>query len=394
MEWKRKPALAAAKLDPPHLHKGFSTMSPMKLVLSILLLTAMTLPLQSAEVTKKASGKMPNGTPIDLYTLKDGKIEIRIMNYGGIVQSILVPDRNGKVADIALGFDTPEEYVTTGNKPYFGAIVGRYANRIAHGRFELGGKTYQITLNDGDNMLHGGKVGFDKAVWQAKQIEDGVELSHVSADGDQGFPGKLTTVVRYTVKSNELKIEYTATTDKNTVLNLTNHSYFNLKGQGTGDVTNHQVEIDAGRYTPVNKDLIPTGQLAPVPGTPFDFQKPHVIGERINEDNEQLKLGWGYDHNFVLDGGGKYAEAAEVYEPTTGRVVQVWTDQPGVQFYTGNHLDGTVTGKGGKVYRKRDGLCLETQHFPDSPNHPNFPMTELKPGQTFHSVTVYKFSAR
>ena len=365
----------------------------MRSLLSILVLIVMTLPLQSAEVSKQLYGKMPDGTPIDLYTLKDGKIEVRIMNYGATIQSILVPDRNGKVGDIALGFDTLDGYVT-GNKPFFGVIAGRYANRVAHATFQLDGKTYHIPANDGDNALHGGKVGFDKKVWQAKQIKDGVELTLVSPDGDQGFPGTLTTIVRYTLKGNELHIEYAATTDKDTVLNLTNHSYFNLKGQGEGDILNHQVEIDATRYTPVDANLIPTGVLAPVAGTPFDFLKPHVIGERIDADNEQLKLGIGYDHNFVLNGGGKYAEAAEVYEPTTGRVLQVWTDQPGVQFYTGNHLDGTVTGKGGKVYKKRYGFCLETQHFPDSPNHPSFPTTELKPGQTFHSQTVVKFSAR
>jgi aldose 1-epimerase len=221
-----------------------------------------------------------------------------------------------------------------------------------------------------------------------------VELTLVSPDGDQGFPGKLTAIVRYTLKGDELHIDYSATTDKDTVLNLTNHSYFNLKGAGEGNILDHQAKIIADRYTPVNAQLIPTGELAPVAGTPFDFLSLHTVGDRIDADNEQLKLGWGYDHNFVLNSGGKYGEAAEVYEPTTGRVIEVWTDQPGMQFYTGNHLDGKVTGKGGKVYHKRDGLCLETQHFPDSPNHSNFPSTELKPGQTFHSQTVFKFSAR
>jgi aldose 1-epimerase len=369
-------------------------MFPMKLALALLLHTALVLPLQSAEVTKKIYGKMPDGAPIELYTLKDSKVEVRIMNYGAIVQSIMVPDRTGKIADIALGFDTPEEYLKTGNRPYFGVIAGRYANRIAHGRFELDGKTYQITQNDGDNMLHGGKVGFDKKVWQAKQIKDGVELTLVSPDGDQGFPGKLTTTVRYTLTGNELHIDYTATTDKDTVLNLTNHSYFNLKGKGAGNITDHVAKINADRYTPVDSNLIPTGQLAPVAGTPFDFTKRHTIGERIDADNEQLKLGLGYDHNFVLNSAGKYGEAAEVYEPSTGRVIEVSTDQPGMQFYTGNHLDGTVTGKGGKVYQKRDGFCLETQHFPDSPNQPNFPTSELKPGPTFRSQTVFKFSTR
>ena len=366
----------------------------MKRSLLFLVLIAMTLPVYSAEVSKQVYGKMPNGTPVDLYTLKDGKVEVTVMNLGATIQSIKVPDRTGKIADITLGFDTLDEYVKTGNPPYMGVIAGRYANRIANGRFTLDGKTYQITLNDGANMLHGGKVGFNKAVWQGKQVKDGVEFTLVSPDGDQGFPGKLTAVVRYTLKGNELHIDYSATTDKDTVLNLTNHSYFNLKGQGEGDILGHQVEIDAARYTPVNATLIPTGELAPVAGTPFDFQKPHVIGDRIDDNNEQLKLGIGYDHNFVLNGGGKYGEAAEVYEPTTGRVLQAWTDQPGVQFYTGNHLDGTVTGKGGKVYKKRYGFCLETQHYPDSPNQPSFPTTELKPGETFKSATVFKFSTR
>ncbi len=367
-------------------------MKAMKILLSLLVLVTMTFP-SSCEVTSQTFGKMPDGTEINLYTLRDGQIEVRIMTYGAIVQSIKVPDRNGKAADITLGFDTLDEYVK-GNTPYFGVIAGRYANRIANGTFKLDGKTYTLTRNDGDNTLHGGVTGFNKAVWKDKQIKDGVEFTLVSPNGDQGFPGTLTTVVRYTLSKGELHIDYTATTDADTVLNLTNHSYFNLKGQGDGDILNHQVKINAHRYTPVDKNLIPTGELAAVAGTPFDFLKMTTVGTRINDDNEQLKLGLGYDHNFALDAGGKFAEAAEVYEPTSGRVLTVLTDQPGLQFYTGNHLDGTVTGKAGAVYKQRYGLCLETQHFPDSPNHPSFPSTELKPGQKFHSETIFRFSVR
>jgi aldose 1-epimerase len=345
------------------------------------------------QVTKQPFGKTPDGTPVDVYTLKNGALEARIITYGGIVISLKVPDKSGKSADVVLGYDSLDGYLAKG--PYFGAIIGRYGNRIAGGKFTLDGKTYSIPPNDGPNALHGGPRGFDKVVWKAKEIPHGIELSHVSPDGDQGFPGTLTALVRYTLSGKDLKIEYSATTDKNTVLNLTNHSYFNLAGQGNGDILKHQVKLNAGRFTPVNDVLIPTGELATVEGTPFDFRKSTAVGARINDDNEQLRRGKGYDHNWVLDsGGGKLAEAAEVYEPTTGRVMQVWTDQPGVQFYTGNFLDGTITGKDGKVYQQRAALCLETQHFPDSPNHPNFPSTELKPGQKYHTVTIYRFSSR
>jgi aldose 1-epimerase len=345
------------------------------------------------QVTKQPFGKTPDGTSVDVYTLKDGALEARIITYGGIVISLKVPDKSGKSADVVLGYDSLDGYLA--KSPYFGAIIGRYGNRIAGGKFTLDGKTYSIPPNDGPNALHGGPRGFDKVVWKAKQIPHGIELSHVSPDGDQGFPGTLSAVVRYTLDGKDLKIEYSATTDKNTVLNLTNHSYFNLAGQGNGDILKHEVKLNAGRFTPVNDVLIPTGELATVQGTPFDFRKSTAVGARINDDNEQLRRGKGYDHNWVLDsGGGNLAEAAEVYEPTTGRVMQVWTDQPGVQFYTGNFLDGTITGKDGKVYEQRSALCLETQHFPDSPNHPNFPSTELKPGQKYHTVTIYRFSSR
>jgi aldose 1-epimerase len=343
-------------------------------------------------VSKREFGRTSDGTTVDLYSIADGKIEAEIITYGGIVVSLRTPDRHGKLADIVLGCNSVDEYIA--QTAHFGGIIGRYANRIAHGTFQLDGHTYSIPRNNGDAALHGGPRGFDKVVWQAKQILDGIELTHVSKDGDQGFPGTLTTTVRYTVSGGALRIEYFAITDKDTIINLTNHSYFNLAGQGNGDILGEVVKINASRITPANSSLIPTGELRSVAGTPFDFRTPHAIGERIDANDQQLQLAGGYDINFVLDHPqGKLAEAAEVYEPTTGRILRVLTDQPGVQLYTGNSLDGSITGKDGRVYKARYALCLETQHFPDSPNHPNFPSTELKPGEKFHSVTVYEFSA-
>ena len=364
----------------------------MRLAVLVLVLMTIAADVQS-QVTKHSFGKAPDGTAVVIYTIKNGAMEAKITNYGGIVTSLKVPDRHGNMADVVLGYDALDGYIA--KSPFFGALIGRYGNRIGGAKFVLDGKTYSTPKNDGANTLHGGDKGFDKAVWKAKEIPHGVEFTLISPDGDEGFPGRLTTVVRYTLVGKDLKIEYSATTDKDTVVNLTNHSYFNLKGQGEGDILKHELKLNAGRYTPVDGNLIPTGELAPVVGTPFDFGKLTAIGARIDSDNDQIKKGKGYDHNWVLDsGGGKLAEAAEVYEPTTGRVMQVWTDQPGVQFYTGNFLDGTITGKGGKVYQHRAALCLETQHFPDSPNHPKFPSTELKPGQKYHTVTIYRFSAR
>jgi aldose 1-epimerase len=361
-------------------------------VLMVLIMLTTTLPAET-RVIKQPFGKNWEGKPVDLYTLVDGKIEVRIMTYGATVISLRVPDRKGETSDVVLGYDAADQYVA--KTPYFGATVGRYANRLAHGKFQLDGHNYSIPKNDGDNSLHGGTRGFDKVVWTAKALKDGVDLTYVSEDGDQGFPGTLTTTVRYTLGGNALRIEYSATTDKDTVLNLTNHSYFNLAGQGKGEVLGHIVKINASRITPVDADLIPTGELTSVKGTPFDFRTPHVIGERINADDAQLRLGKGYDHNFVLDyPTGELAEAAEVYEPTTGRTLKVLTTEPAVQFYTGNHLDGSITGKEGRVYQPRFAFCLETQHYPDSPNHDKFPSTELKPGQKFHSVTVYQFGTR
>ena len=366
-------------------------MRVLALLMVLVIITAST----DAQVTKKDFGKTPDGKTVELFTLKDGPIEADIMTYGGIIQALRVPDKSGKVADIVLGFDTAEQYIQS-NPGFFGAIIGRDGNRIAGGKFQLDGKTYQIPQNNGPNALHGGPKGFDKAVWTGKIIPHGVELTYVSADGEMGFPGKLTTVVRYTLVGKDLKIDYSATTDKDTVVNLTNHSYFNLAGEGNGDILKNEVKINASRYTPVDDKLIPTGELAPVEGTPFDFRKPTAVGARIDADNEQLKKGHGYDHNWVLDSSGKLAQAAEVYEPTSGRVLQVLTDEPGVQFYTSNALGlGTpVAGKGGAKYSRHAALCLETQHFPDSPNQPKFPSTELKPGQKYHTVTVFRFSTR
>lgn len=347
----------------------------------------------NSHVTRQAFGKLPDGSAIDLYTLSNGKgMEARIMTYGATVVSLTAPDKAGHYADIVLGMDNLEGYLK--GVPYFGALIGRYGNRIGHAQFTLEGKTYHLPKNDGDNTLHGGTRGFDKRVWTAREAGEGVEFTYVSKDGEEGFPGTLTAKVVYTVTpNNELRIEYTATTDKPTVVNLTNHSYFNLAGQGEGDILQHQVTIHGDRFTPVDAGLIPTGELKPVKGTPFDFTKATAIGARIGQNDEQLKFGKGYDHNWVLNGSGMKT-AAEVYDPKTGRVMDVVTDQPGLQFYTGNFLDGTIRGKGGKVYGHRAAFCMETQHYPDSPNKPSFPTTELKPGQTYHTVTMYRFSAR
>ena len=343
-------------------------------------------------VTKRPFGKTADAA-VDLYSLKSEKLEAAITNYGGIVVSLKTPDRAGRIGDVVLGYDNLDGYLKA--SPYFGALVGRYGNRIANGKFVLDGHEYTLARNNGQNALHGGLQGFDKKVWTARIDGDGVSLSYRSRDGEEGYPGNLTIHVKYTVAGGDLRIDYEAATDKDTVVNLTNHSYFNLAGQGQGDVLKHEVTIAADRFTPVDKGLIPTGELRSVAGTPFDFRTSHAIGERINQNDEQLKLGGGYDHNFALNYiDGSPALAARVYEPSTGRVMEVLTTQPGMQFYTGNFLDGTITGKSGKVYRKRYGFCMETQHFPDSPNQPRFPSTELKPGQEYRTTTIYRFSAR
>lgn len=348
------------------------------------------------KVTSQPFGRMPDGTPVEIYMLSDGPYEARIATYGGILVSMKTPDRGDRSADVVLGFDDLNGYVKNFNGPsnaFFGAIIGRYANRIAHGSFTLDGQKYSLPKNNGDNTLHSGPHGFNNVVWKAKPIANGVELTYLSKDGDAGFPGNLTAIVRYTLVKNDLRIEYEATTDKDTVLNLTNHSYFNLAGQG--DILKNELTLHASRFTPVDATLIPTGKLKPVESTPLDFRKATAVGARIDSDDEQLRLGHGYDHNWVIDKkDGKLTEAADVYEPTTGRVLKVLTDQPGIQFYTGNFLDGSVEGKGGKSYERHSALCLETQHFPDSPNHAAFPTTELKPGQRYHTVTIFSFSTR
>jgi len=354
------------------------------------------LPVAAAtRVTKEAFGRMPDGTAVDLFTLSNGGIEVRILTYGGTIQSLQIPDRHGKMADVVLGYDTLGGYLSK-DDPYFGALIGRFANRIANGRFELDGHTYTIPTNNGPNALHGGPRGFDKVVWKAKQIRDGIELSYLSPDGDQGFPGTLTAIVRYTLRGHALRINYTAMTDRPTEVNLTNHTYFALAGQGTNDILEHELTIAASRFTPVDSNLIPTGELRSVEGTPFDFRRTHRIGERIERDEEQLRFGRGYDHNWVLDNNssGRLVKAAELYERNSGRVLEVLTTQPGLQFYSGNFLDGTIVGKAGQVYKHYYGLCLETQHFPDSPNHANFPSTELKPGEKYHSTTIFHFGIR
>jgi len=353
---------------------------------------------KSGSTEKKPFGKTPDGQPIDLYVLtnKNG-VEAAITNYGGAVVSLKVPDRNGKFADVVLGYDSLDGYVN--DKSYFGAIVGRYGNRIGHAQFSLDGKTYTLAKNNGENSLHGGIKGFNKAVWAAKELPvkngQSLELTYLSKDGEEGFPGNLHVRVVYTLTdSNELKIEYSATTDKKTVVNLTNHTYFNLAGPGSGDILGHQLVIEADKFTPVDASLIPTGEFRDVQGTPLDFRKATAIGARIDQDDEQLKLGHGYDHNFVLRraAGAPISLAARVAEPNTGRVLEVWTTEPGVQFYTGNFLDGTARGKGGLTYARRSAFCLETQHFPDSPNQPKFPSVVLNPGEKYSTTTTYKFT--
>jgi aldose 1-epimerase len=345
---------------------------------------------------KQSFGKTTDGRPIDRYTLKNAHgLEADVITWGAIVTRLVVPDRTGTPGDVVLGFDTLDGYLK--EHPYFGAIVGRYGNRIAKGRFTLNGKTYTLATNNGPNSLHGGLKGFDKQVWTARPVTaaDGqaVELSYVSKDGEEGYPGTLTARVTYTLtNSNALRIEYDLASDKDTVANVTNHSYFNLAGQGTGDILSHEAMINADRFTPVDETLIPTGELRPVAGTPFDFRTPMPIGSRITATDEQIKFGKGYDHNFVVNGeAGSLRHAVRVTEKTSGRVMEVYTTEPGVQFYTGNFLDGSLRGKGGKVYAFRNGFCLETQHFPNSPNTPSFPTTVIRAGEHYKSQTEYRF---
>jgi aldose 1-epimerase len=355
--------------------------------------------LAPVNVTREPFGEI-DGSQVERFTFKNASgMEVAILTWGGIIQSVRVPDRSGHIENVTLGFATLDEYVD--HSPYFGAIVGRFANRIATGRFELDGHTFDVPVNNGPNALHGGVNGFDRRVWEASvEREVGVPalvLRRVSPDGEEGYPGNLDVSITYRLTSgNGLSIEYRATTDAPTVINLSNHSYFNLAGEGTGDILRHAIQIRASRYTPIDPTLIPTGEIAPVVGTPFDFSEGHIVGERIDQPgDEQLALAGGYDHNFVLDGAGKSDPAGydvRVIEPRSGRMMDVYTDQPGVQFYTGNFLDGSFSGTSGQIYGHRSGFCLETQHFPDSPNQPAFPSTVLRPGEEFRSVTTYVFS--
>jgi aldose 1-epimerase len=350
----------------------------------------------SHEVKTQSFGEH-DGRPVNLYTLTNSHgLELRAMNYGGIIVSLRVPDRKGQMADIVLGHDKLEGYVP--NPPFLGAIIGRYANRIANGAFTLDGKKYTLEKNDGPNTLHSGTHGFDKEMWTGEPVKgkSAVAFTYLSKDGESGFPGNMKVEVTYTLNDeNELVIDYEATTDKSTVVNLTQHTYFNLSGEGSGDILNTEMQLNASRFTPVDSTLIPTGELRPVKGTPMDFTTPAKIGARIDDKYDQLMLGKGYDHNFVIDRKGEgLALAARAYDPASGRVLEVSTTQPGVQFYTGNFLDGTVTGKQGHAYQRRNAFCLETQHYPDSPNHPDFPTTTLRPDERFHSQTVFKFSTR
>ncbi len=363
----------------------------MKLIHATLLCMMTVSPVAVAAVAHGDFGRLPDGSTAQIFTLTSPAVEMRVTTFGARVVSLKTKDRNGKMGDVVLGYDDVGGYVND-TKTYFGAVPGRYANRIANGRFSLEGHAYSVSVNDGPNMLHGGKDGFERRNWAAKEIANGVEFSLVSPDGDQGFPGTLTAHVRYTLNGNVVSIQYSATTDKPTVVNLTNHAYFNLGGVGSGTILDEKLTIDADKFTPVNSTLIPTGELRPVVGTPFDFTRPEAIGSRIGANDEQLHFGKGYDHNWVLRGApASLHPAAKVYDEGTGRVLSVATTEPGVQFYTGNFLDGSFSGPHGK-YTLRTGLCLETQHFPDSPNHPAFPTTELKPGQTYRSETTWTFT--
>ncbi|WP_155056115.1 aldose epimerase family protein [Streptomyces blattellae] len=347
---------------------------------------------------KSLFGTLADGTKIYSWSLENGGTKLKVLSYGGIVQSLEIPDRRGRYTNVSLGFDNIEDYVA--KSPYFGALIGRYGNRIGQGRFTLDGKSYQLSVNDGANSLHGGAQGFDKRVWDiepfTKGSDVGLYLYYTSVDGEMGYPGTLRVKVTYTLtRSGDWRIDYEATTDKATVVNLTSHVYWNLAGEGSGTIENHELKIAASRYTPVDSGLIPTGELAPVAGTPFDFRRTKAIGEDIREAHQQLLYGKGIDHNWVLDKGitARPEWIATLKDPASGRTLTMATTEPGLQFYSGNFLDGTLVGPSGRTYRQGDALCLETQHFPDSPNQPSFPSTLLRPGQTYRSTTVHSFGA-
>jgi len=354
---------------------------------------------QEPHVTEAPFSTMPNGDTVNVYTLENAHgMRMRAIDYGGIILSLQAPDRQGNYEDIVLGYDSLSGYLEA--SPYFGAIIGRYGNRIDEGTFTLNGTTYELPTNDGSNHLHGGNKGFDKVLWSAEPFEEadsvGIVFRYTSPDGEEGYPGTLEARVTYTLTNeNELIFDYHATTDQATPVNLTQHSYFNLDGNGDGNILDHVLTLNADRFTPVDSTLIPTGEIQQVADTPFDFTEPTPIGARIDADHQQLEYAGGYDHNFVLNGDpGEMKFAARVYEPESGRVMEVYTTEPGLQFYSGNFLDGSLVGKDGAVYERRTGFCLETQHFPDSPNHPNFPSTVLRPGEEYHSRTIYTFSVR
>ena len=349
-------------------------------------------------MTTNLFGTLPNGTPVELHTLKSKTLEVQLISLGAGIVSLRVPDRAGHAANVVLDFADLGGYVRNhGSKApnFFGSTIGRFANRIANARFTLNGKEYQLPKNNGEHSLHGGPGGFYNVVWRPEPALDGVTFHYLSKDEEEGFPGNLKASVRYSVSDAQLKIDYLATTDAPTVINLTNHAYFNLAGEGNGSILSHQLKLFASRFTPTDAGAIPSGELRHVAGTPMDFRQSTAIGARINNDNEQLRFGHGYDHNFVLDGDANALKpAAELYEPNSGRLLEISTTEPAIQFYSGNFLDGSIVGKSGVRYEKYAGLCLETQHFPDSPNHPEFPSTALRPGQTFRSTTIFKFGVR
>jgi len=355
---------------------------------------------QPALLKRESFGSIEGG-PVDLYVLSaPSRREVKICTYGGIIQSILTPDRDGRMGNVVLGFNTLDEYINTDPSPFFGCITGRYANRIFEGQFALDGVDYQLPVNSLRCCLHGGLKAFDKQVWDAVEVPAGdgvaVQMSNVSPDGEEGFPGTMKVNVTYTLTSSgELWIDYSATTDKPTIVNLTNHTYFNLGGEGSGSIEGHELQLLAQLFTPIDTSFVPTGELAPVEGTPLDFTRPHKIGARIRDQHPQMTLAQGYDHNFVIDraadNDGELVVFANVYEPKSGRRLTMLTTEPGVQFYTGNFLNGTISGTSGRAYRQSDGFALETQHYPDSPNRPEFPTTVLRPGETFNSTTVLRF---